>query len=95
MSSLHLRRVAPDDYAVIDEGHPVGRIRRAAERTGEVWMWNVTVSIPGAGQGTADGLEAAKTAFRAFWISFKAAIGEARLRQALQEAQDARERFSR
>ena len=32
MTSLALRSIGRNDYAVIDEGHPVGRIRYAAER---------------------------------------------------------------
>lgn len=63
---------APNDYTVIDAGQPVGRIRRAAERNGEVWIWNVTVNMPGAPNGTANSLEAAKADFRAAWTAFKA-----------------------
>ena len=47
MTVLALRTIGIKDYAVIDEGHPVGRIRLAAERHGEVWMWNCTVLLPG------------------------------------------------
>jgi hypothetical protein len=74
---------APNDYTVIDlaspsgfakagAGQPIGRIRRAAERNGEVWIWNVTVNMTGAPNGTADSLEAAKADFRAAWAAFKA-----------------------
>jgi hypothetical protein len=40
---LALRPVGPNDYAVINDGNVVGRIRHAAERTNDVWMWRVTV----------------------------------------------------
>ena len=52
MTTLALRLIGPSDYVVIDEGHRVGRIRRAAERINEVWLWNVTVAVPGGGHGT-------------------------------------------
>jgi hypothetical protein len=93
MTSLLLRQIGKDDYAVIDAGERVGRIRCAAERARETWLWNVTVSVPGAGNGTASDIEAAKIAFRQSWLKFKGKIGEARLARALEEAQNARERF--
>jgi hypothetical protein len=85
-------QTARDDYVVIDAGHAVGRLRRATERAGEVWMWNVTVNVPGGGNGAAGCLEEAKAAFRQSWLAFKATIGEERLASALQAAQNARER---
>jgi hypothetical protein len=48
----------------LDDGHPVGRIRYAAERTNEIWMWNVTIPEPGGGHGTSPSLEEAKSAFK-------------------------------
>ena len=33
MTEIALRSIGRNDYAVIDNGHPVGRIRYAAERT--------------------------------------------------------------
>jgi hypothetical protein len=89
---LTLRPLAPDDYAVFHDGHPVGRIRIAAERRAQVWMWNVTIPHPGAPGGTAADLEEAKAAFREAWSTFKAAIGEVRLAEALELAQNARDR---
>ena len=67
MTVLALRTIGIKDYAVIDEGHPVGRIRLAAERHGEVWIWNCTVLCPGF-HGSAVSLEAAKMAFREAFI---------------------------
>jgi hypothetical protein len=86
MTTLALRLIGPSDYVVIDEGHRVGRIRRAAERINEVWLWNVTVAVPGGGHGTSTSLDAAKFAFRESWIEFKAEIGPERLAKALELA---------
>ena len=62
---LALRPIGKNDFAVIDEGNAVGRIRHAAERTNDVWMWNVTIPIPGSvPYGIAVNLEPAKIAFR-------------------------------
>ena len=36
MTALALRSIGRNDYAVIDDGHRVGRIRYAGERTNEV-----------------------------------------------------------
>jgi hypothetical protein len=93
MTTLALRLIGPSDYVVIDEGHRVGRIRRAAERINEVWLWNVTVAVPGGGHGTSTSLDAAKFAFRESWIEFKAEVGPERLASALEFAQAARERL--
>jgi len=43
MTALALRSIGSNDYAVIDDGYPVGRIRLAAERGGQTWMWNCTI----------------------------------------------------
>jgi hypothetical protein len=72
---------------VIDDGHVVGRIRHAAERTNDVWMWHVTVLIPSPPYGSARTLDAAKAAFQEAWTAFKAAAGPKRLAQAF-ETQD-------
>jgi len=90
MTALALRSIGSNDYAVIEDGNPVGRIRLASERQGEVWLWNCTVLVPGVPNGNADSLEAAKTAFRQAWAKSKAEIGPERLVQALETAQVAR-----
>ena len=89
---LLLRLMTKDDYAVIDAGEPVGRIRLASERRPQCWMWSVTVCVTGAGNGTAADLDAAKAAFRQSWLPFKTAIGEQCLVAALELARAARER---
>ena len=55
-------------------------------------MWNITVLMPGVTNGNAESLEAAKSAFREAWAKSKAEIGPERLAQALETAQNARER---
>jgi hypothetical protein len=71
---LALRPIGSNDFAVIDDGNPVGRIRYAAERTNNVWMWNVTLNIPGGvPSGTSAGLDRAKADFRTAWTAFKSA----------------------
>ena len=93
MTALALRTIGIKDYAVIEDGQPIGRIRLASERQGEVSMWNCTVLIPGVPNGNAGSLEAAKTAFRQAWEKRKAEVGPERLAQALETAQAARERL--
>ncbi len=85
---LALRPIGRNDFAVIDDGHTVGRIRHAAERANGVWLWHVTVPIPGPPYGNAGDLEPAKVAFREAWIAFKASAGSERLASAI-ETQDA------
>lgn len=73
---LALRSIDKNDYAVIDDGNTIGRIRHAAERTNDIWMWNVTIPIPdGVPYGNAGDLEPAKVAFREAWLKFEAAAG--------------------
>ena len=56
MTVLILRTIGIKDCAVIDNGHPIGRIRYAAERTNEVWMWNFTGAVPGGGDSGGGGV---------------------------------------
>ena len=51
---LSLRLIAPNDYTVLEDGHPVGRIRLARERSHPVWLWTVTVTIPGGPVATGE-----------------------------------------
>ena len=64
LNTLALRPIGPNDYAVIDGGNVVGRIRHAAKRTDDVWMWNVTIPSPGPPYGTAPDIPDAKAAFK-------------------------------
>ncbi len=44
---LTLRLIDPNDYAVHEDGQPIGRIRLARERSPSIWLWHVAVNIPG------------------------------------------------
>ena len=68
------RPIGKDDYAAVDSGNVVGRIRPVAERTNDVWMWHVTVLLASPSCGSARTIDAAKFAFRAAWTAFKALI---------------------
>ena len=72
---LTLRLIAPNDYTVLEDGQLIGRIRLARERTHPIWLWNVTVTIPGPPFGDAKTLDEAKARFKAAWIAFKAKVG--------------------
>jgi hypothetical protein len=50
---LALRLTAPNDYTVLEDGQPIGRIRLARERSPPIWLWTVTVTIPGPPFGDA------------------------------------------
>lgn len=75
MTALALRSIGSNDFAVIEDGHSVGRIRLARGRHREVWMWNCTVPHLRFPSGNAGSLEAAKAAFRQAWAKNKAEIG--------------------
>ena len=50
-----------------------GRIRFADERMPGVWLWNVTVHLPGGlPMGSAKDLDTAKAEFKAAWEALKA-----------------------
>jgi hypothetical protein len=50
---LKLRSIGLSDYAVLESGQRIGRIRFADERMPGVWLWNVTIHLAG---GLPDGL---------------------------------------
>lgn len=63
-----------NDYTVIFEERPIGRIREASERYGHNpgWDWNVNIPLPTPtwAHGSEYDLEAAKAAFRKAWDRF-------------------------
>jgi hypothetical protein len=66
--TLVLRRAAPDDYDVTQDGEIVGRIyRMKADR--ELWRWTIRLWAPppGPSGGLANTLDEAMAAFRAKW----------------------------
>jgi hypothetical protein len=72
--NLILRPIAPDEYAVIEDGNSVGRIMRAGEPRAEVWLWNCSLPGYGVSSGTAASLEEAQAGFRHEWKKRKIAL---------------------
>ncbi|MCP1972667.1 hypothetical protein [Bradyrhizobium elkanii] len=60
-----------------------GRIRYARERSPGIWLWTITVTIPGASFGSAATLDDAKTQFKAARQAFKDKHGPERLAKVL------------
>lgn len=91
---LSLRQLAENDFAVIDAGDEVGRIRLAAERASKTWLWNITIPTPlrGRTHGTGADLEEAKADFKAAWSQARAQLSPEVYRQAMQTQRDAAER---
>ena len=79
---LALRLIDPNDYLVLDDGHPVGRIRLASERSPAIWLWTVTVTIPGGPFGDAKTIDEAKARFKSSWLAFKNRVGDEALMKA-------------
>jgi hypothetical protein len=82
---LTLRRFGPNDYSVHDAGRYVGRIRYASERSPGIWLWHVTVTIPGPPFGDAKTIEEAKQRFKGAWRAFKEKHGAEALAKAYSE----------
>ena len=82
---LKLRSIGLSDYSVLDRGQRIGRIRLATERMPCVWLWNVTVHLPGGlPMGSCKDLNTAKTEFRAAWEALKARTTPEQLTEAYQ-----------
>jgi hypothetical protein len=61
----------------------IGRIRFVIERMPGVWLWNVTVHLPGGlPMGSCKDLNTAKTEFRATWEALKARTTQEQLASA-------------
>jgi hypothetical protein len=82
---LALRLIDPNDYTVLDDGQPIGRIRLARERSPSIWLWNVTVTIPGPPFGDAETIDEAKQRFNTAWSAFKDKHGAEKLAKAYAE----------
>ena len=50
---LKLRSIGLSDYSVLEGRQRIGRIRLATERIPSVWLWNVSVHLPGGGSSNA------------------------------------------
>ena len=47
-----------------------------SERSLAIWLWHVTVTIPGPPFGDAKSIDEAKTRFESAWLAFKDKVGE-------------------
>jgi len=79
---LKLGSIGQNDYRVLEGRQRIGRIRFASERTPGIWLWNVTVNIPGPPIGSATSLDEAKAQFRTAWEGFKEKHGPEKLAKA-------------
>jgi hypothetical protein len=79
---LALRLIDPNDYSVLDDGQLIGRIRLARELSPSIWLWTVTVTLPGPPFGSAATIDQAKAAFKAAWLAFTEKAGPERLAKA-------------
>ena len=58
---------------VLEGGQRIGRIRFADERMPPVWLWNVTIHLPGGlPMGSSQDFHTAKAEFKAAWKALKA-----------------------
>ena len=97
MTQLALRPIGPNEYRVVESRKPIGRIRLARERSPPIWLWNVTVTIPGPPFGDAKTIDEAKQRFKAAWMTFKDKVGPEALAKAYAEMEHANrpERYRR
>ena len=68
---LKLRSIGLSDYSVLEGRQRIGRIRLATERIPGVWLWSVTVHLPGGSHGYKD-RDTAQAEFKAAWDALKA-----------------------
>jgi len=70
---LKLRTIGLSDFAVFEGRQRIGRIRFVDEHMPAVWLWSVTIHLPGGlSMGSAKGLHTAKAEFKAAWEASKA-----------------------
>ncbi len=74
-TNAHPPPPSANDYSVHDDGHPIGRIRLACERTPSTWQWAVTEPVPGPPFGDAKSIDEAKARFKAAWEAFAQRVG--------------------
>jgi hypothetical protein len=82
---------------VLEDGQPIGRIRLARECSPSIWLWNVTMPLPGPPFGEAKNIGEAKAQFKAAWLVFKDKVGSDALAKAYAEMNHANrpERYRR
>jgi len=65
---LKLRSIGLGDYSVLEGRQRIGRIRLATERMPCLWLWNVTIHLPGGlPMGSSKDLDTAKAEFKTAW----------------------------
>ena len=70
---LKLRSIGINDYAVLEAGRRIGRIRFVIKRLPGVWLWNVAVPLSSVlPMGSSEDLDTAKVEFEAAWEALKA-----------------------
>ena len=70
---LKLRTIGMHDYRVLEGRQRIGRIRFADERKPGVWLWDVTIHLPGGlPMGSSADIDTAKAEFKAAWEALKA-----------------------
>jgi len=70
---LTMRLIGQNDYRVLEGRQRIGRIRFAHERIPGIWLWNVTINLPGGLPiGSSKDLDTAKAEFKAAWLALKA-----------------------
>ena len=71
---LKLRTIGIRDYQVLEDRQRIGRIRFSYERLPGVWLWSVSVHLPGGlpPMGSAPDINTAKSEFREAWKALKA-----------------------
>jgi len=70
---LKLRSIGLSDYAVLERGQRIGRIRLATERMPCVWLWSVTIHLTGGlPTGSSKNLDTAQAEFKTAWKALKA-----------------------
>ena len=72
---LKLRSIGINDYRVLEGRQCIGRIRFADERIPPVWLWAVTIHLPGGlPTGSSPDFNTAKAEFKAAWKALKARV---------------------
>jgi hypothetical protein len=70
---LKLRSIGLSDYSVLEGRQRIGRIRLATERMPCVWIWSITIHLPGdLPMGSAKDRDTAQAEFKAAWEALKA-----------------------
>jgi hypothetical protein len=70
---------------VHEDGQSIDRIRYAKERTPGIWLWHITVLIPGTEFGDAATIDEAKARFKTAWQAFREKHGPEKIAKAFEQ----------